>query len=100
MIIFQISVNIKQINEFVRKIKIENFYPTLSKKLEKIYISILTHNNMFKIINENLIKTDQRKKNKVAREQKYYNKTRIINLEIIKKKKEIWIVKQFEKEFT
>ena len=55
---------------------------------------------MFKIINKDLIKVDQRKKNKIARGQKHYNEARVMNLEIIKKKNETWVVKQFDKEFT
>ena len=67
----------------MQQIKIENFDLTLSEKLEKACNIILIINILFQSINNDFIKTNERKKDKIKRKQKYYDEKQIMNLKII-----------------
>ena len=52
----------------MQQIKIENFNSTLLKKLEKAYNTTLAINILFQNINNDFVKVNERKKNKIKRE--------------------------------
>ena len=54
---------------------------------------------MLKITNKDLIKADQRKKNKINREQAHYDETQVMNLKVVQKRQEAIATKQLDKEF-
>ncbi|CAF9939741.1 hypothetical protein IMSHALPRED_003649 [Imshaugia aleurites] len=100
IVIPQTPANVKQVNDLVREIVAGNLDPTLPEKLGKACTSALAHNNMLRITNEDLIKADQRKKDKAARGQRHYGEARVMNLEVVEERNEAWAVKQLDKEFT
>lgn len=95
----QTPANVKQVNDLVREIKAGNFDPTLPDKLGKACSSALAHNNMLRINNEDLIKADQRKKDKASRGQAHYGEAQVMNLETVQKRNEAFATKQLDKEF-
>ena len=78
----------------MQQIKIKNSNSTLSKKLGKACNTTLTINTLLQNINNDLIKANERKKNKAKREQKYYDEGQIMNLKIIQEKKAIYVNQQ------
>ena len=62
------SRNVKQVNQLVQRIKAEDQDPELSKKLGKAYSSALAFSILLQKTNNQLLKAEQRKEDKVKRE--------------------------------
>ena len=92
-------VNVKQVDAIVQEIKAGNLNPSLSEKLGKACSSALANNHMLRVTNDDLIKADQRKKDKAARGQAYWGEAQVMNLEVVQQRLDEIAVKELEVQF-
>ena len=90
--------NVKEVNQLVEQIKAGNHDPMLSEKLGKAYSLVLTKNIMLRVTNNELINVDHRKKERVTRRGDHWGEARIMNMDIIQKRDERFMLGQLEKE--
>ena len=89
--------NARQVNEIVQQIKAGNPDPTLAEKLGKACNTALAASTLLKSTNDDLVKADERKKDKTKRGQGHWGEARIMNLDVVEERKESLVKAAMEK---
>ena len=90
--------NTKQVDQLITQIKAGNYDPALPKKLRKACNLALANGILLNHTNNDLIKANERKKNKAKRGQANWGKARIINMNVVQQRKDDHTNKQFKQE--
>ncbi len=91
--------NMQQVNQLVQQIKAGNPDPTLPEKLGKACNAALANNILLKSTNNDLVKIDERKKQRADRGQAHLGQAHLLNKETVDKRQQHEADKQFEKQF-
>ncbi len=83
----------------MQQIKTKNPNPTLPENLRKAYNAALANNILLKSTNNDLIKIDERKKQRANRGQAHLRQAHLLNKETVNKRQQHEANKQFEKQF-
>ena len=90
--------NTKQVDQLVAQIKAGNHDPALPEKLGKACNLALANGILLNHTNNDLIKADERKKDKAKRGQANWGEARIMNMDVVQQRKDDHANKQFKQE--
>ena len=89
----------KQVDQLVGQIKAGNHDPALPEKLAKACNSALASSILLKNTNNDLIKAQQRTKNKAKRTKGHWTEARVLNQDVIEERNVNQTIKTFEQEW-